>query len=87
MLNRILSAAKSDPEFKAELLASRSAADPADEMCKICAKYGFELSVGELFAEGEEYYDNLRKSVNGAATDPIDGWEDSYDLFFASLEG
>lgn len=47
---------------------------------------GFPITVGELFGEGEEYTSNLLKSCNGGASYPLDGWEDAYDLFFASLD-
>lgn len=87
MLEKIINAAKRDAGFKAELLAAKTADDPADALCAVCQAHGFDLRIGELFAEGEEYNDNLRKSVNGGATDPMEGWDDSFDLFFASLEG
>lgn len=87
MLSKIIAAARANPEFKRKLIETKKAADPTDALCRLCCEYGYELSIGDLFAAGEEYNDNLRKSVNGGATDPIEGWNDSYDLFFASLEG
>lgn len=87
MLEKIISVATADNDFRKKLLETKKAADPAEALCQLCSKYEFELSIGELFAYGEEYGDNLRKSVNGGATDPIEGWDDSFDLFFAALEG
>ena len=44
------------------------------------------MTVGELFAMGQEYTDNLLKSVNGGAEYPMEGWEDTYELFLAALK-
>ena len=61
-------------------------ADPALALCTLATEKGFPITVGELFGEGEEYTSNLLKSCNGGASYPLDGWEDAYDLFFASLD-
>lgn len=87
MLEKILIAARQNADLKHQLLAARDATDPADALCTVCRACGFDLQLGDLFAEGETFNDNLRKSVNGGATEPPDGWDDSFDLFFASLEG
>ena len=46
---------------------------------------GYPMEPGELFAAGQEYTDNLLKSCNGGAEYPIEGWEDSYEMFLAAL--
>ena len=46
---------------------------------------GYEMTVGELFAIGEEYSSNLLKSCNGGAVYPMDEWSDWYEDFFISL--
>lgn len=56
------------------------------QLCTLATEKGFPITVGELFGEGEEYTSNLLKSCNGGASYPLDGWEDAYDLFFASLD-
>ncbi len=68
------------------LLDSRNAKDPVLAFCELATEQGFAITVGELFAEGEEYFSNLLKSCNGGATYPREGWDDSYEMFFASLE-
>ncbi len=85
-LNRLLHLAAEDSAIKDRLLATRQAKDPALALCEASTELGIPLSVGELFAGGEEFCSNLRKSVNGGATDPIESWGDSYEQLMASLE-
>lgn len=83
---KLLEMAKTDPALLAELEGTRTAADPAFALCALATEKGFPITVGELFGEGEEYTSNLLKSCNGGASYPLEGWEDAYDLFFASLD-
>mgnify|MGYP001648593617 FL=1 len=72
--------------MREELLASEKAKDPMSAFCKAAQEAGFPVTVGELFAMGQEYTDNLLKSVNGGAEYPMEGWEDTYELFLAALK-
>ena len=83
---KLLEMAKADPALLAALEATRKEADPALALCTLATEKGFPITVGELFGEGGEYTSNLLKSCNGGASYPLDGWEDAYDLFFASLD-
>ena len=83
---KLLEMAKADPALLAALEATRKEADPALALCTQATEKGFPINVGEVFGEGEEYTSNLLKSCNGGASYPLDGWEDAYDLFFASLD-
>ena len=67
ILSQLLDAARSDASLKKALLASETAADPMAEFCRAASEAGFPVTVGELFAMGQEYTDNLLKSVNGGA--------------------
>lgn len=40
-----------------------------------------------FLAYGQEMNDSKMRSVNGGGVCSIDGWDDAYDMFFASLEG
>ena len=80
-LARLLDAAREDSLLREELLASEKAKDPMSAQ-----EAGFPVTVGELFAMGQEYTDNLLKSVNGGAEYPMEGWEDTYELFLAALK-
>ena len=85
-LARLLDAAREDSLLWEELLASEKAKDPMSAFCKAAQEAGFPVTVGELFAMGQEYTDNLLKSVNGGAEYPMEGWEDTYELFLAALK-
>ena len=85
-LFQLLEKGKKDEAFKQMLFETKQAKDPALAFCQLATESGFAMTVGELFAEGEEYFSNLLKSCNGGASYPREGWEDSYEMFFASLE-
>ena len=85
-LLELLEKAKQDQILKNMLLNTKKEKDPVLAFCELATQQGFPITVGELFAEGEEYCSNLLKSCNGGATYPREGWDDSYEMFFASLE-
>ncbi len=85
-LFQLLEKAKEDKILRQQLLDTREQKDPALAFCQLATENGFAITVGELFAEGEEYCSNLLKSCNGGATYPREGWDDCYEMFFASLE-
>ena len=85
-LNRLLMAALHDPSIRDRLLATRSAADPSAAFCECATALGYPVTVGELFAMGEEFNAAMLRSVNGGGVAGPDGWDDAYDMFFAALE-
>lgn len=76
---------KKDPSLKSLLLATRLATDPMDTFCKIACDTGHPITIGELFAIGQEYSDNQCKSTNGGNSSPYDSFEDTYETFLDSL--
>ena len=85
-LYKLLQKAELDPELRRRIWATKDAKDPALALCELCTAEGFELTVGGLFAEQEEFFCNLFRSCNGSAVTPLEGWDDPYDMFFAALE-
>lgn len=85
-LYRLLQKAEQDMELRGRIFATKDAKDPALALCELCTAEGFLLTVGGLFAEGEEFFCNLFRSCNGSAVQPLDGWDDPYDMFFAAME-
>ena len=85
-LVKILEMARKNPQIKERFLETRNAKDPMDEFCKVATSIGYEITVGELFAIGEEYSANMLKNCNGGAVYPIDDWADWYEDFFTSLK-
>ncbi|MCB2295171.1 hypothetical protein LGK95_16930 [Clostridium algoriphilum] len=84
-LELLYSDTKKDPFLKKRLLATRSASDPMDTFCKIACDAGHPITIGELFAIGQEYSDNQCKSTNGGNPSPYDSFEDTYETFLDSL--
>ncbi|MHC6180556.1 hypothetical protein ACYUJ6_11985 [Clostridium sp. JNZ X4-2] len=84
-LDLLYSDAQKNPLLKKELLATRSADDPMDTFCKVACNAGHPITVGELFAIGQEYSDNQCKSTNGGNPYPYESFEDTYETFLASL--
>ena len=92
MMNRILREldmlydhTRKDPSLREKLLATSSDEDPMESFCKIASEAGHNISVGDLFAVGEEYSDNQCKSQNGGNHYPYKGFNDTYETFLASL--
>jgi len=77
--------AKIDSVLKQKLLATKSALDPLDDFCKIACAAGHPITIGELFAIGEEASDNQCKSTNGGNPTPYESFSDAYELFLASI--
>ena len=71
-LDRLLKEAKGNKELKEKLIATKS--------------LGYDIKIGELFACGQDMNDSKLRSVNGGGVNGIDGWDDTYEQFFLTLE-
>lgn len=84
-LMRLLEAAKHDEALRQRLLQTRHENDPMNAFCTLCVSLGYDISIGDLFACGQNMNDSKLRSVNGGGVDGIDGWDDAYEQFFLSL--
>lgn len=75
-----------DENLRNELLATKSDPDPMKAFCDKCTQLGYPLTVGELFAMGQDFSDAMLRSVNGGGVNRLDGWNDAYEMFFSVLE-
>ena len=77
-----------DDAFRRQLLETRNAADPLLALCDFATANGYPLSLGEIISDGEEFCCNQMKSTNGGNPMPYDcfGFDDAYEMFFASIE-
>ena len=80
-LYQLLQKAELDFELRKRIWAAKDAKDPALALCELCTAEGFPLTVGQLFSEQEEFFCNLFRSCNGSAVDPLDGWDDPFEMF------
>lgn len=84
-LQQLLDAALKNEELRLSLLATRSQKDPMASFCEAATKAGYPITIGELFAVGQEYSDNQCKSTNGGNPNPYDGLDDAYENFMIGL--
>ena len=80
--------AKRDPELRKALFATRNEKNPVDAFCKKCQEEGYPIYTMDLIQAGEEFYASMRRSTNGGGENSpkLEGEDDFYELFFASLE-
>ena len=58
-------------KLRQRLLETQASKDPLDSFCRQAREAGVDLSIGELFAVGQEYSDNQCKSTNGGNPTPL----------------
>ncbi len=85
-LERLLNNAKTNPKLKSELIDSKKNKNPVRSFCDLAQSKGYNITLGELLASGQNSSDAKLRSVNGGGVDPIDGWDDTYEQFFLTLE-
>ena len=85
-LEKLTALAKKNQKLRFALLETEKADEPLWEFCKIAQEAGVDLSVGELFAIGQEYSDNQCKSTNGGNPSPYSAFDDAYENFIQSIK-
>ncbi|MGN0399475.1 MAG: hypothetical protein ACI4EO_05035 [Blautia sp.] len=87
MLDELLQKAKKDEKLKQTLLATRQEKNPLSAFCRVCQELGYPVYEMELIEAGEEFYASMRRSTNGGGENSpmLEGEDDFYELFFASL--
>ena len=88
LLDELQTRALRDPQVREKLLATKTAADPLKEFCRVSRELGYELYEMDLIVVGEEFYASMRRSTNGGGGNSpmLEGEDDFYELFFASIE-
>lgn len=88
MLDELLQKAKKDEKLKQTLLATRQEKNPLSAFCRVCQELGYPVYEMELIEVGEEFYASMRRSTNGGGENSpmLEGEDDFYELFFASLK-
>ena len=80
-LEQLSALAKKSEKLRQRLLETQA----LDSFCRQAREAGVDLSIGELFAVGQEYSDNQCKSTNGGNPTPYDSFNDAYETFLASI--
>lgn len=88
MLDELQKRAAKDKTLRDALLATRQAEDPLRAFCDQCRMSGYEMYPMDIINVGEEFYASMRRSTNGGGENSpmLEGEDDFYELFLASLE-
>ncbi|MDO4678356.1 MAG: hypothetical protein UFJ18_04600 [Blautia sp.] len=88
MLEELLQRARTEEGLRAQLLETRKEENPLTAFCRKCRELGYEMYEMDLINEGEEMYAAMKRSTNGGGENSpmLDGEDDYYEMFFASLE-
>lgn len=89
ILDELRKKALQDPDLKKTLLETRKDTDPIVSFCRTCRDLGYPIYEMELISAGEAFYAAMKRSTNGGGENSpvLEGEDDFYELFFASLEG
>lgn len=87
MLDELQRKAKQNPKIKKALLETRKEQNPVTAFCRKCQEIGYPIYEMDLINAGEEFYAAMRRSTNGGGENSpmLEGEDDFYELFFASL--
>ena len=88
MLDELREKALKDHQICQELMDTRKSEHPLASFCAKCRELGYEIYEMDLITAGEEFYATMRRSTNGGGENSpkLEGEDDFYELFFASLE-
>ncbi len=89
LLDNLRKKAAQDSKLKKALLDTRKDSDPFISFCRTCRAFGYPVYEMELIGAGEEFYAAMKRSTNGGGENSpmLEGEDDFYEMFFASLEG
>ena len=85
-LKQLTALVKKEEQLRQKLLQTKNSQEPLDDFCHLAQQAGMDLSLGEMFAIGQEYSDNQCKSTNGGNAIPYDSLGESNETFLASIQ-
>lgn len=87
LLDELQKKALSDGAVCERLLATRKESNPQEAFCREARALGYPIYLMDLISVGEEFYATMRRSTNGGGENSpmLEGEDDFYELFFASL--
>lgn len=88
MLDEIQNKALHDSSLREQFLQTRKTDDPLGEFCRVCREIGYEIYPMDVVQAGDEFYATIKRSTNGGGENSpvLEGEDDLYEMFFASLE-
>ena len=88
MLDSLQHKAFLNDKIRLRLLSVKEDKNPLEAFCKIAQSMGYDLYPMEIICAGEEFHASMKRSTNGGGDNSpkIDGEDDFFELFLASLE-
>ena len=88
MLDRLQHKALHNEEIRLHLLSVKNEKNPLERFCEIAQTMGYELYPMDVICAGEEFHASMKRSTNGGGENSpkIDGEDDYFELFLASIE-
>lgn len=88
MLDELQRKAEANEEIRQKLLETRSQKEPLIAFCKAAQELGYGLYPMDVIAAGEDFHAQMKRSTNGGGENSpkLDGEDDFYEMFFASIE-
>ncbi len=88
MLDELQNRALSDEALKKKFLKTRDDDDALGAFCQVCRSLGYEIYPMDIVQAGDEFYATMKRSTNGGGENSpvLDGEDDLYEMFIASLE-
>ncbi|WP_304507347.1 hypothetical protein [Anaerotignum sp.] len=78
--------ARKDSSLRKKILETRKAEDPELALCELATELGCAVTVGEIYQQGQRFLSDMEDGRLGVTEAPKK-WGDTYDQFFASIEG
>ena len=88
IMDELQNRALEDDELRKRFLETRDSEDYLGEFCRVCRELGYEIYPMDIGQAGDEFYATMKRSTNGGGENSpvLEGEDDLYEMFFASLE-
>ena len=88
IMDELQNRAHGDDSLKKRVLETRNSGDYLGEFCRVCRELGYEIYPMDIVQAGDEFYATMKRSTNGGGENSpvLEGEDDLYEMFFASLE-
>ena len=88
MLDELQNRALGDDSLEKRFLEARDSEDYLGAFCRVCRELGYEIYPMDIVQAVDEFYATMKRSTNGGGENSpvLEGEDDLYEMFFASLE-
>ncbi len=89
IMDELQKKALKDESLRQKLLRTRQEPHALEAFCRTCRELGYEIYEMDLIGAGETFYAEMKRSTNGGGENSpmLEGEDDFYEMFFASISG